>query len=684
MAYVIPIKNFLVNSITRYSFITRERRKMMKSTIRLFKAVPINEKRKKSNKELSKTTIQCGYIFSPEVIYNYPNYDKLIQQVEEIYGIGAEELNSSFHKSWVKIKDTDMEQLVVEQIAHYLTTYGKEQPVEYLIEKEEQWGVAHLAEKIIDLGDFESDRTRDESYVYIPKEKLEIPNLDINNIKLVVIKGYTKKELRAKLLHLISLGVALGEDTMADVLDIAEFLELDEKDIIGVKNKEVKSALYDYLNLFPENPIEFLRYILFKLTGKTLLIKSLAVIEEIKTVKDRTISTLFSKYKTKYGLEKLAEIFYRFKPIFLAFKSNERLKPTINKIRKLATKYHKPMPEDYLNTITAKLKRREKIDRNKLESELDKVNTFRKIRLAYALKFRTKDVESILYRIRNGKGYATDFSFENKTGAKSILNIVLGSVIKDISKNVKDKKIYIPDYIHYSLPATEKQFTGNFPSGTYVTVPKDIIFGINWKNIRANVIDLDLSVISPTKGKIGWDSDYRTEGGNMLFSGDITDARGENGATELFYVRRQKKEALILYVNYYNFDEDIEVPFKIVVAQEQVSNFRKNYMVNPNNLMAITNSKINRKEKILGLVVTILGECRFYFTETYIGGSITSSHSIVAEHSRRYLFDFYENTINLKNILIKAGANLVENKEDCEIDLSPEELEKDSILKLLS
>ena len=89
-----------------------------------------------------------------------------------------------------------------------------------------------------------------------------------------------------------------------------------------------------------------------------------------------------------------------------------------------------------------------------------------------------KNLKSIMYRIRNGKAYSTEveeYDIKQKTCAKRILDIVLKSIIEDISKNVKGKKIFIPDYINYSLPATEKQFTGNFPSGTYVSIPKDMI-----------------------------------------------------------------------------------------------------------------------------------------------------------------------------------------------------------------
>ena len=112
-------------------------------------------------------------------------------------------------------------------------------------------------------------------------------------------------------------------------------------------------------------------------------------------------------------------------------------------------------------------------------------------------------------------------------------------------------------------------------------------------------------------------------------------------------------------------------------------------MVNPNNLVAVSNSKINQKEKVLGLLVTTFDECRFYFAEIYVGNSITSSNTKLAEHSRKYLFNFYENAIGLKEVLEKAGAIVTSDRSATspvripDIDLSPEALEKDTILNLL-
>ena len=64
--------------------------------------------------------------------------------------------------------------------------------------------------------------------------------------------------------------------------------------------------------------------------------------------------------------------------------------------------------------------------------------------------------------------------FKNKTEEKS-------TVIKETKE------------INYTLPATEKQFIGYFPSGTSISIPKEMIFGIHWENVNTHRIDLDLS-----------------------------------------------------------------------------------------------------------------------------------------------------------------------------------------------
>lgn len=632
----------------------------MESVIRLFHAVPVKTKRKKKpSAGLLLKTLQSGFMFSPQVCANYSDQEllKMVPIVSGNVGLSARQMNNSLHKSWKKIKTADIRQLLMEQVIHYITTYG-----------------------------FKAMGVYSEDSVYIPNEKLDIPALK-NDVAITVINGYTTKEIQEKLMKLIASGVALKYQTVADVVSIFGDLDIGitEEDLEVVKNKEVKIHLYDLLGLVPKNALEFLRFVVYKATDTTLLIKSPGLIAQIRESDKSNIGSLFTQYKTKYGLQSLARIFYRFKPIFLAFRTNRALKIYVNQIRRLAKLYHKPMPEDFLNNVTGMIKTGKKFSTAKLNRELDKVNTFRKIRLAYALNFRTKDPLSIMYRIRNGKGFATDFeSTRHKTVVRLVRDEVVRSIVKDLKKNVKGKKIFIPENLNYALPATEKQFTGSFPSGTYVTVPQDMVFGVHWENQEGRPIDLDLSVVASGIGKIGWDSQYRDEDRQVLFSGDVTDApKSKGGASELFYVAKQKKANLMLFCNYFNFDEELPVPFKILVAQEKAGKMKLNYMVDPNNVQAITTSIMDVKEKMLGIIVTTTKECRFYFVESSIGKSITSSDSEAAKHSRNYIYDFYRNTINLNELLVKAGGKLCKNREKCDIDLSPESLEKDSILKLV-
>ncbi len=625
----------------------------MEATLRLFKALPIHEnsKTKKPSSDLLKKTMKYGFIYSPEVVGGYPN-DMLIDIAKQI-GITSKQMNNAFHKSWKKVRDTSIEDLVIEQILHYITTYG-----------------------------FKALGIYDKDTVFIPNEKLNTPKIK-DDFNFIIIRGYTKKELKAKLIKFLSSGIALKEDTIKDVVDVATYVELNTEEIDNTRNKEVKAILHDYFGTFPKNPVEFLRYIVYKTTNKTLLIKNKETIEVIKERNNMDVLGLLIKYKNQHGLEKLSEIFNRFKPLFLAFKTNSKLRTTINKIRKLSIKNHKPMPIDYLNEITALIKK-DDLDIDQLKEKLKGSNTFRKIRLAYALNYRSKKTNSILYKIRNGKSYATEFDPKCKKKMKECLKIVVEHIVNDIKDNVNGKKIFIPENIKYALPATEKQFTGYFPTGSYVSIPKSMVFGIHWKNVKGTVIDLDLSLINDIHGKIGWDSSYRSNDSSILFSGDITDPHVVDGASELFYIKKSISGTSIVMINYYNYMENVDVPYKILVAEKDSKQFKQNYMINPNNIVASADSVINKRQQIIGLVVASDEDQRFYFTESSIGGSITSSEKEHIIQARDYFIKYYTNSLLLNDIFEMAGAILVKEKDGCDIDLSPKSLEKDSIIKLIT
>lgn len=629
----------------------------MQSTIRLFKVLPVDShdnanKHLTTEADLAKETLAKGFIFAPDVLAQYHDFTHIKDLVNQAYGRSSEQLNATFHKSFAKVRDASMQQLVFEQMIHYLTTYGAEH----------QGVFSHEG-------------------VFIPAEQLDAPELKYG-LRIVVIRGLTKEELKVELMKLLTSGIALAERTLADVLDVATFVGVDENDLALIKNKEAKSALYDYLGLVPKSPVEFLRFVVFRSTDKTLLIKNKALIQQIKDQKNLDVARYFDTYEKEVGLQHLAQIFYRYKPIFLAFRTNSKMKKSINKIRRLAVVNHKPMQEDLLNTITARLKTNKKPEMGQFEQALIGANTFRKIRLAYALKFRTTDADSILYRVRNGKSYAKEFNFENKKGAEIIYGIILKSIINDIRPNVEGKTIFIPKGLKYGLPATEKQFTGNLPTGTYVEVHEDMVAGIHWENVDRNRIDLDLS-ISNNIGKIGWDAAYRDGNQDIQFSGDITDAPKPNGASELFHVGGTARGSWLMNLNYYNFNDDVDVPFKILVGQESRENIEKNHTIDPNKIVALSNSVMDVKQKTLGLIVADENSTKFYFAEAEFQKGISARHTAAAEQARKYLLNYYTDSIILNDVLKLAGATIVEEPQDGALDLSFESVDKTTILWLL-
>jgi hypothetical protein len=613
-----------------------------KATLNLFNGLEV------SNLEsYRQPKIISGCLIHPAILETY-DLERINYLVDKVV-LSGEKLNSSFHKSWKKVRNSSTEQLVIEQILHYITTYG-----------------------------FEFLGIYDKDLVYIPNEKLEIPNLD-DNIVLKVIKAYSKSEVKEKAMNLVKLGIALKESTIKDLLIVFETTGLSDSDVSFIKNKELLSSLCDRFGIVPKNPVEFLRFVIYKTTGKTLLIKSKEAIRDIKDNVDDTTYNFFDLYKEKYGLHELSSIFFRFKPLFLAFKEEDRMKPVINKLRRLAEFNHRPMKEDPLNTVTSNIKNNKFVDLSSLKD----ANIFRKIRLAYALKYRTlDDLEAIVYKIRNGKSWASNFDFENKSTAKVALRMTLDSIAESLKPNVYAKKIYIPKTIEYALPATEKQFTGNFPSGTCIQLASDMVIGIHWENFKERRVDLDLSLMDITS-KLGWDGFYRS-GGSILFSGDITDAPKPKGASEFFYVSKKEMGAYLVNVNYYNFiDFEENLPFDIVVAYNYKKKMDKDYLIDPNAIIASTKSEMIRRQKTIGLLVTNQDCCKFYFSEVYSGNSITSRNTKNAKNTRQYFMDSFRNTIGMREVLKRAGAVLVDDTEDADIDLSPEVLEKDTILSLM-
>lgn len=656
----------------------------MLETIRLFKAVPITRGRSLLNVDVFETyrkTMPKGFVLAPSVVASYNDIDTLIKTVDAECGLDPNYLNKAFHKSFGKVKSAPMEQLFLEQMAHYLTTYGAER-----------------------FGVFDVDR------VYIPVEDLDVPAIDVSSFEFVVIRGLTVSEIKSELLDLLRTGAALSEQTVKDCLAVASMVNLTRDEIEQVRNREVKIGLYDAYNLTPSDPVEFLRYVIYRLTGDTLLIKNAAAVAAIKeSVTSTNVWPLFHIYSNEYSLNRLGEIFLRFKPLFLAMRAAPQMRPVINKIRRAAERNHKPMPEDYLNGVTAAIQRPGLVvfdnlgfgkhhktiggfDFDRLARELDNpnVNIFRKIRLANALSVRAdRSLDSIVYKIRNGKSFATTFDTLDESGvanAARAYDVVMSSIADSIHIKVAGKRVYIPEGVIYGLPATEKQFTGNIPAGTSVRIPSDqaLVAGVYWEDQGSARIDLDLS-LSNLWGKIGWDGSYRSAGGDVLFSGDNTSA--PNGASEVFWVGPRAEGSWMLNVNYYNRYAEIPVPFKIVVGTADASQIDRNFVFDPNRLLASASAVIDVDQMNLGIIAADAdGSHQFFFSSSEAGGGRTSRYSAHDEHARKFMMATLRNAPTLNEVLSYAGAEFVDDpsKADEGFNLSTQAIDKSTFLSILA
>ena len=100
---------------------TDNTKSVLAASLRLFRAIQIEQRPgNASDPAMLKLTLAQGYILDPDI----PVTPRLRKQVEQVIGLSGEQANASFHKSWNKVRTEKIEVLVIEQLLHYMTTYG--------------------------------------------------------------------------------------------------------------------------------------------------------------------------------------------------------------------------------------------------------------------------------------------------------------------------------------------------------------------------------------------------------------------------------------------------------------------------------------------------------------------------------------------------------------------------------
>jgi len=612
---------FLYNlkNTPRTFFTNCMRKSVIELSLELFNSVPKGTAPSSFDQQLLKygVILDKHALHCQEVILDYFKRNKLT----------AEHLNQTFHKSWKVIEKKSRWELFIHQVLHYMTTYGS---------------------------DFTSD------YVYLPAEELDIP--EVNKIPLKVIRGLDDSQLIEKALALFNTGIALEETTIDKALQLLYELGYQFKTVDDIRNKEALVKIIAHTGIYPSQPTEFLRYLVYLHTKSTLLIKNDETIEAIKESRLEVDEAI-----EDFGLARCSEIFYRFKPLWLSFKANDVNTRIINQMSRLARKYHKPLVADVLNSVTSTV-----YTEGEIKKALKKVNNFRKLRLLNALNTRMNIANAFLYRIRNGKSFVRS---KPDYGDQNYYSMVFDLVYQDLisSLNLAGKSVLYATNVDYGLPSSEKMFVGNIPAGTRVWA-KNLVSGVYWKN-DWGAKDLDLSGLQ-LSGKIGWNSDYKSEG--LLYSGDITNA--PNGATELLYAKNALSGPAMSMLNV--FRGEIGCKFKYVIGS--ASGIKANYMFDPNELILEVETETKSKQQILGLFMPEgNGNISFTIINTGFGNFSVSAGSQTSEQARNALYFQYSNPISFKKMLIDAGTTVV-HEGTADIDLRPQSLGKDTLLNLFS
>ena len=566
-----------------------------------------------------------GVIVEPSASYAIKEIEAFCKERQ----LSGDQLNKTFHKSWEKILTSSREELFIEQILHYLTTYGT---------------------------NFQS------SFVYTPNEELEVPDVKVN---FLVIRGLSQEELVEKSFALLD-GVALKQETIVDVLDVLSECGYVFTGAEDFKNKEALMMVCRETGQVPQDPVEFVRYLVYLATGDTLLIKNK---KTINAIKESGASTAVTNAFNKADEESLATVFNRLKPILLAFKGrNKRINTKLNKISRLSKELHKPIAYNILNDIGGCTLKALKAE----EANLMNANFFQLARCLNYLKAADTATAKV-YQVRNGKFYSKAYNGTVRAGASK------AKFIMDLIKkkyDLKGKKFFIPSDVYYALPTSEKNFVGNVPTGTKLVSDEAIAAGVYWEN-KGGARDLDLSGLAVDGGKVGWNSHYNRGSGEVLYSGDVTNA--PSGATEYLRFNKNLQQSYLVMNNVFSGNAQGS-KFRIVFGKGD--NPSKKHMMNPNDVWFTTPTETLKKESVVGFVTPDKKGVAAIVVNAGFGQDQVSGYGTKHEHLLTALTEKWSNCVYLNDVLAHCGAEVVNDVEDCDVDLTPSKLEKDSIISI--
>lgn len=543
--------------------------------------------------------------------------------------------NSTFYKNIEEVTSRDRLTLFIEQIISYAITYG-----------------------------------RGEMFSMNDSDYSEVPEIR----KYKVILPISKEELLEKCINILYSGIALKQDTMEALCEYV--VDFDGSwDINKVANKEAQCYLIDLTDIMPADPFTVIRYINFKVTRATQIVKDEMLLHRYKYGSHFDMSIL-----NEDTLKALSSIFYRYKPVFLGLgKQSASNKKVVNRLRRMAVKNHKPFTAGFWETIVSTPHSAKEL---KERLELDTPSNFKIIRLIQAVRENRAKIGASgnvysMYNIRNGRVWykkeGVQMALSPKYGWWDLLEEMLyNELVARLSK--KACTIRLPEALNLVCPTSEKTFIGNIPFGSYYDMQNHNMIGIYWRN-EWGAHDFDLSFTNYEGTKIGWDSSFYNMNRSIVYSGDMTNANPE--ASEVIYMANKCPDGMIKVNRYCG---ECGSKFKFCVAQSEVKSLPKNYMIDPNTIKFETMVESTDAESFVGFVV----DGRLYMCD-FKSGDRQVSHNVGVNDYVKALKRKALSFVDLRQLLVDAGFKIrKQERKDNPIQIDLSELDKGSLIELFS
>lgn len=608
--------------------------------------------------------IKYGMLFVDKE-YNPIAVDDWIFDIAKSYhGIVGTSINNTFYASFDKVTAKSRLELLVDQVIHYMGTYGRE---------------------AIGLNPI----------TLVPMDKIVVPDVDTSKLKITVIRVISDDEITSLIDHSFRTVTRPAADTVRYLTQLADLATIPEKD---VKSFELQVVLNDVRGTVPHDPKGFLRYLIYKTTGETLVINNQTTVFSIKMAAEASGMVAYNLFK-KADLVGLSSIFLRYKNIFLAFKAHENCSQIINKLRRMADTYHKPLSENRVQNYFQLVMNREVHAARMTIADTD-LGTLVKLFNVILRRLDHGDNYDGVFNVRNGRSFCRANAYKPLSSHEvDVYNreytFLHTQIVKKVRPHVQGKVFYIPDYVDYTMPTSEKQFIGNFPWGTVFHVIngpysplEHAVIGVQWENIGEHRVDIDLHAFTADGYHFGWDSDFYGDDGEVIYSGDMTNAPPPHGAAEAFFVKGMNVPVIFTV---HEFCGPATVDFRFVVSAEDTSkdeNEVRNCVMDPNKLLFAPVPLQFRNAS--GMTLGFFDQGDFYLYSGNLSNGIVPRKNLYQYISGIVLQQ--ENKLKMHDVLQSAGATVIRTPADRTeyeksgfqvIDLSPEMLSNGTLMNIL-